>query len=627
MYRVDIPITIHVEGPFITQSTVPGPYGVDAVMARDSGGRFYIAGTQVAGKLREAWEKLDNVLNGRSPELVPDRRKIKELLGEGSGHVDEDKDFDPSPKLLHLSDFVCQHPGAGEKARYRIEIDDLAGAVKKGAILVIESPFDPGETVPFAGNVTFLAIDKGQARLIREYIRSGMAWIDQMGAFASVGFGRVKDIEIGRAQCQSCPLEGIRSQVKETGFGLAIIPEGPFCIARRQTREGNLFVSKEIIPGNVIIGAISRMLERLGAGKEGSPLHELWDNLSRIRVLHALPARDCFTRPVIPPLSLIKAGKRLYDAASLDGPCLIDGRAPEFSVDWKDESDVKTRFGWPVLRRELRVRTAIDPEKGRSRDEALFAYEMIVPDGRSWLTRVDAERIEDKELRLRVLNQLAALLEPGLLGIGKSKVTAKAVILENDRVQDVINTKDTGDPSGGNMVTIMLQSPALLLCPEGLLEGSAVLDETSGHRELKKAYITAWNTLCPGLELLRFFATQRLSGGVYQHFRFRRDAAFYYPWILTEAGSVFVFKVKDREMTHNALEKWLSRGLPIPGPVREFYSIPEEEEEQWQHCPFIPQNGFGEIAVNLAVHEDFRPPVKAITPITVHVKEQKNDNG
>ena len=59
MYRVDIPVTIHVEGPFITQSALPGSFGTDAVMARNPDGRFYIAGTQVAGRLKEAWEELE----------------------------------------------------------------------------------------------------------------------------------------------------------------------------------------------------------------------------------------------------------------------------------------------------------------------------------------------------------------------------------------------------------------------------------------------------------------------------------------------------------------------------------------------------------------------------------------
>ncbi len=616
MYRVDIPVTIHVEGPFITQSTVPGSYEIDAVMARDSAGRFYVAGTHVAGKLREAWEELHSVLKGRSPELVPDKRRINELLGEASGQVDEDE-FDPLPKLLHLSDFVCQYPGAGARARYHIEMDELAGAVKKGAILVIESPFEPGETVPFAGKVTFLAGNKDQAELTREHIRSGMAWIDQLGAFASVGFGRVKDVEVGRARYRPCPLEKTHPRVEKSGFGLAIIPEEPFCIARRPTRENNLFVSEEIIPGNVIIGAISRMLERIGALEEGSPFHELWGNLSGIRVLHAFPARDCFTRPVTPPLSLVKAGSALYDAALLKGPCLIDGKAPEFSVDWKDESDVKIRFGWPALRRELRVRTAIDPEMRRSEEEKLFAYEMIVPDGRSWLTRVDAERIEEEGVRLEVLNQLATLLELGILGIGKTKATARAVILGNGTVRDITRTKSIDGLIGYDTVAIMLQSPALLLCPKGLLEGSAALDETSGHKELLQAYKVAWKALCPGLDLRRFFAMQRLSGGTYQHFRFRKKAAYYYPWILTEAGSVFVFEVKDWKAAQKALETWLSRGLPIPDPVRKFYCIPGDEDEQWSYCPFIPQNGFGEIAVNLPVHRRLCPPGKAVTPITI----------
>ena len=613
MLRVDIPITIHVEGPFLTQSAVPGKYGLDAVMARDSEGRFYIAGTQVAGKLRESWEEFDSIFNGSSPQCIPDSSKIRGLLGEGSGQDDEDGNFDPVSKLLHFTDLVCQRDREREKARYRIEIDDLAGAVKKGAILVIESPFSPGEITPFAGKVTFLARDRAQAELTQEYIRSGLAWIDQTGAFASVGFGQVKDIQTGPAEYHTCQSERIHCKVEESGFGLAIIPTEPFCIAKRPTRENNLFISQEIIPGNVIIGAVSRMLETLTAGNGTLSFHELRENLSSIRILHAFPAEKCFKRPVTPPLSLVKAGGRLYDAAFLDGPCLIHGRAPEFRVDWKDDSDVKARFGWPALGRELRLRTAIDWEKRRSREEALFAYEMIVPQGRSWLTRVDARRIEDKELRLKVLNQLASLLEPGITGIGKTKALAETVVLQNRDVQDAQNIK-SADFSFDELA-IILHTPALLLSPDGQPEGSR-LDEAGGHEELFQAYKAAWADLCPDFDLKRFFAMQRLSGGTYQHFRFRGETAFYYPWILTEAGSVFVFSVKNHETAKNALDKWCRKGLPIPGPVREFYCIPAEENLQWKHCPFIPQNGFGEIAVNFPDQGRMSPPADTLTPIS-----------
>ena len=611
MYRVDIPVTIHVEGPFITQSALPGSFGTDAVMARNPDGMYYIAGTQVAGRLKEAWEELECVLGGEGPGPVPDKSSIDMLLGKRSGMVDEDGYFEPFPKLLHFSDFLCHDSGEGR--RYRIEIDGLSGAVKKGAIAVIESPFEPGQIVPFGGKVTFLSRDKARAERICGYIRSGMAWIDQIGAFASVGFGKVRKVVVGRAEFRRANPGKGPIRVKGCGFGLAIMPEGPFCIARRPTRENNLFISEEIIPGNVIIGAISRMLERLGASQTDSLFKDLWENLSNIRVLHAFPADGCFTRPVAPPLSLVKAGKRLWDVALLQYPCLIDGKAPAFSPDWKSEEDVKRHFGWAALRRELRVRTAIDSEKRRSKEEALFAYEMIVPDGRAWLTRVDAERIEDEGLRLKVLSDLADLLEIGIFGLGKTKAVANAVILDHSAVIDRFSSNSDQDLGE---LAVVLQTPALLLCPQGLGGEDAILDEKSGHKELFSAYKEAWKELCPGLHLMRFFAKQRLSGGTYQHFHFRKDEAVYYPWILTEPGSVFVFKAGDSKKVKECLKEWLVRGLPIPPTVRKFYGIPEEDGRQWGKCPFIPQNGFGEVLVNLSEHQRLCPASGVITQIT-----------
>ena len=147
------------------------------------------------------------------------------------------------------------------------------------------------------------------------------------------------------------------------------------------------------------------------------------------------------------------------------------------------------------------------------------------------------------------------------------------------------------------LLVITLQTAALLCSP-------AELDETSGAAELRKAYAEAWHSLCPDLELLRYFARQTLSGGEYQHRRFRaRETKPYRPWLLTEAGSVFVFRMKDRPKAEEQVREWLEHGLPIPEPVRGCYDIPNDENAQWKSCPFIRRNGYGEIAVNLAVHE------------------------
>ncbi len=622
MFRVDIPVTIHLRGPFITQSTVPGSYGLDTAAARDSRGRLYIPGTLVAGKLRESWEELHSVMGNSMPYRVPDKKMLHELLGRGS--QDDEGSFSPFPKRLHVSDFVLASLEPASSVRYRIEVDQTRGAVKKGALVVIESPFSPSDRPSFSGRVTFLAKSEEYSDKIKGLIQTGLSFIEDMGAFSSVGFGHVEDVKVGRPVLQ--PLGPEKPPVFDlsSGLDLAILPDGPFCIAKRHTRENNLFVSEEIIPGNVIIGAISRMLHQLGEDGTGS-FGSLFKNLSRLRVLHALPSKNCYERPSALPLSLVKAGNNLFDVALMEQPCLIDGKVPAFQVDWKDNTDARKYLGWPELERELRVRTAIDPDSGRSQEERLFAYEMVVPDQETvWLSRVDANRIEEPELREEVLRELSALLSAGLLGLGKTKATARVKVHKGGTIQDTEGTCSQGQIQDAPVV-ITLKSPALLLCPEGLLDGEdKALDETATHRELFSAYKRAWKELSEELELDYFYASQRLSGGNYQYHRFMKDAGteedeLYYPWILTEAGSVFVFSITNTEEAERKIESWLENGLPIPETVRGFYGISSNDDEQWKSCPFIAQNGFGEIGVNMEIHWRLSPPEERVQPIMVEI--------
>jgi len=601
MFRVDLPITVHIKGPFVTQSTTPLDYGVDAPLSRDSEGRFHIPGSLILGKLREAWEELSGLVQGGS--RVPSEKEIEELLGTGSD--DEKMAFEPHAKKLFFSDLLFHGAMPDSAFRYRIAIDEERGAVQKGALAVIESPFQPNETATFLGKITFLAKDEKYAKRLQTLIQTGLYWIDQVGAFASVGFGQVDCAEAAEPILTKITCSENTTPGAGDGFSMAILPDAPFCISEPHTRENNLFVSREIIPGNVIKGAIFDMLESLGQEAKKN-FKELCENFSSIRILHALPSGNCYQRPLSPPLSLVKIGQKLFDMALQEKPCLIDGKAPKFAIDWKDASDVKKAFGWPLLRREIRVRTAIDREHGRSQEEMLFAYEMIVPQGKPWLTRVDASRIGDQGTKAKALSQLASLLQAGILGLGKTKATSRVKIFDNSQVDDALEKNDPRLEEMGKFV-ITLNSPALLLSPTGL---GVTLDEKAGHDELFNAYEKAWQSLCSELELKWFFAAQSLSGGPYQHFRFsaNQTRVTYYPWILTEPGSVFVFSLKkENEKLKECVAKWERSGLPIPAPVREFYNIPDDEKEQWRHCPFVPQNGFGEIAVNLTCHMDHEP--------------------
>ncbi|MFQ5741493.1 MAG: hypothetical protein ACE5JX_21050, partial [Acidobacteriota bacterium] len=74
----------------------------------------------------------------------------------------------------------------------------------------------------------------------------------------------------------------------------------------------------------------------------------------------------------------------------------------------------------------------------------------------------------------------------------------------------------------------------------------------------------------------------------------------YAPYLLTTSGSVFVLR-ETKEVVRSELEKWLRGGLPLPGWAVKRYG------DSWRTCPFVRENGFGEIALNLPCHTQSKP--------------------
>jgi hypothetical protein len=78
--------------------------------------------------------------------------------------------------------------------------------------------------------------------------------------------------------------------------------------------------------------------------------------------------------------------------------------------------------------------------------------------------------------------------------------------------------------------------------------------------------------------------------------------ASYRPWLLTEAGSIFVLQATDTadvEDIKTMLKLWQSQGLPLSLSTIEWYGLGGDKQQHWQYTPFVPENGYGEIAINL----------------------------
>jgi len=575
MNIISLQITLTLKAPYLTQSATPTEYGVDVPLARNHEGQFYIPATLLIGKLREAWQELS--LLG-STQFSP---QLEKWLGKSS-----ENGVTPQRKKLIFEDLVIlekqQTESKCKTKHYRIRINEKTGSTEKGAYIVTEKPFATGETIQFQGQAHFSATDKQEQEDFIFCLNKGLQWIMQLGANRTIGFGEIANVEIKSVEKQATSAIKL---AKSHRYLLKLRPRAAFCLAdTRKSR--NLFRSDETIAGGVIKGILAEMFPE-----------EVSEYLSKIYISHAFPSKSN-NRPHRFPLSLVELGKHYYDVALCPKPILFKENdqlvAPKFSIDWKSSSEIKEKFNLPIVKRQSRVRTAIDSEKRRSQDQQLFSYEMITPEVElQWLAYMDLSAISEKEQQV-----ILSKLQNPLLGLGKTKVVVDVEIIPIEQVTSPQLSSCDG------LWIITLQTPALLCEPDV---------------ELQSTYRDIWAKLSDNsLEMQHFFATQTLAGGRYLWERFQKESSdCYRPYLLTDVGSVFVLKVKQNQeqKAQECIEKWFYTGIPLAENILQYYQIPSDTENQWQHCPYIPQNGYGEIAVNLPIHWDCRPQADEIKEI------------
>jgi hypothetical protein len=595
-------IRMKLRGPLLTTSSAPVGFGIDAPFARNAAGEYYLAGSLVKGRLKESWQELAEA--EESSEWQWARWLGKEPPAQGS------EDWESERGLLQFTDFVYQAAGSSaldEKAiTYRIERDRETRAVQSGQNLLIETPFAAGGEYWFEGRA-WGVVTKEEAAALDQCLRQGLCFTPALGAETTVGFGVITAVDVSRVSewAQGSGWEATDGE----RWKIALAPEGPLCLAGRRLA-ANIFESEPEIAGGAIKGALAALIGRIqGAGKgdvstlaHGGANRELCEEFSNLRILHAKAVKKGqHQRPGVVPLSAVKTGKDgvLMDVALATDLRPKEGHAPAFQVDWKSSEDAETQFNVVHPPRELRVRTQIDTEQRRAKDENLFAYRMVAPrekgpDGSvceyEWLSEVGFEGISAAKRPL-VQRQLAELLRRyGLPGVGKLKT--RCVV---HRVRGEPEAASTADKKDGDLWIVTLQTPALL-CEIGEIG--------PGLSDALPVYGGYWRTASGGaLELVRLFAAQSLAGGGYLWKQFMRRP-LYRPYVLTRAGSTFVLRRASGPQNGNAwrcVEGWMQHGLPVAKTVREAFGL-KGDASDWQRCPYTPENGFGEIAVNQAWH-------------------------
>ncbi len=615
-FQIDLTLV----APFQTKATAAGEYGVDSPCARDHKGNFYIPGTLVKGKVREAWTWLRGWDVGVVETRIPTEGQVDDWFGLGTADAARPVDtasgqtFLPSMGRVRFSDFACrteQNKVARERLRVRIEIDDTKGCAGEGMLQVLETPFPTATSVAFSGIVTFDGSEQ-DARKFRQALDAGLRATTTLGAHRAIGFGRIEKVAVAelseaakrgtaRSACDWSLVHGNESSVV-----LRLYTDDPLCLTERGSA-ANVFHSGTVIGGGMLKGALAAQIRRHHgvdpADRNASgALPMLRKYFSSVRFRQALPrTAEGRTHSAIPQsiFTYKDAEDKVHALDTVLNNVPPTDLVPNFQHDWKagDEDTVATLFPQIGLKRELRVRTKISAANRRAEDGLLFAYELVLPETEKgervhWETTVDLPSGIPPVDRHQFWKELGEALGDGLASIGKTKArfTVKAAPA----------TGTGAVVSGGELVSLLFRSPALIGNPE-------TIQGRSDHEALHGFYADYFGEASGGtLVLQHFFAQQALMGGIYQYHRFQRAATnhHYHPWLLTQPGSVFVFGALPGAGAY--LESWLAGGLPLVGPMRAFYGLKGEDDsgDDWSVCPYVPANGYNEIAIN--AHEAWR---------------------
>lgn len=575
-------IGLTLRAPILVKSSSPGAFGLGALVYRCAWkeDRMAIPGTLLEGRISEALTQLAH----NNTSLL---RKCESWFGREP----DSGSLEPHRGKLFIDDLTAREPLAASRLRVqnRIRINSDTQCADEGALLVIEAPFAPGANVQFEGVARFIGSETEAAELAR-CCEVALKWTAQIGSNRSIGFGRI--VSVSLSQASGRPELGTIAPAPGA-ISLSLDPMGPLCISKHKIGD-NLFESENIIPGNMIAGAVLetwKALDPEGARDPGHPLRKHFDN---IRFRHAFPSTST-ARPTMVPFSVVKVngGFQVLPAQVKAG--LLNNEAPKFRTDWKSEDfgKVEPKFDWALPKKELRVRTAIDSlrrraDKGSGPGEPqgkLFATETVLPIDEqgnciSWLGRVDLKDVPDEE-RGKVVEALRSILSR-LSYLSKTKVPCKV------RWQ-AADAEPSPDLAENATISLVLQTPALLADPrfQDVPASGAI-----NAGDLLRLYAEVWWDISGhSLELQHFYATQSMAGGRYMHGRFRNSEA-YVPWLLTDAGSVFVLTVKNRECAKRRLYEWLNGGLGLPARAKQHFGA------TWKTNPYLPQNGFGEVALH-----------------------------
>jgi hypothetical protein len=591
---VQLSITLKVAAPFNTAAAEPGALGVDAPLLRNHQGRPTIPGSLLQGRL------VEEIGNWGADNF----RALVDCQGSAAS---SDTNNQPLRKRLVLGDLVLQSDDANTEPTQlitRIALDANTRSVETGALQTLETPAASGAELKFVGKAhTFVSGDQ-DAQALRQQLQAALRLMPNVGAERSIGFGQVLAVDVSLDNTPDAAHPALQWPGQATAIDFALQFDRPLVVTDAPL-SANGFDAAEVVAGNVLKGVF---VDTCAALKLTPP-----PGLENIVFRHAFCASGN-DRPRVNPASLVEAdfpsGKPLIDLATVNGPVLLLKdkalSAPRFALDWKyddeaalqREAQLAKTFGRASPGRQLRVRTAIDPDTRAAQDSQLFAYEALVHETtaksrHTWRSRIDLSALKPED-QAKARETLTTVLQHGLYFLGKTKAIARAEAISPTTAESITAPA----LQTGQTVLLTLQTPALLTAASALKPGASAQD----LRETYRAYFEEASG--KALTLSHFYARQKLRGGAYQRQRFQGGpSAVYQPWLLTDAGAVFALTVKDSAKAQATLNQWLARGLPLA----------DGWSPDWSKNPYQSANGFGEIALNQACHQQWAPEKQGVS--------------
>ena len=607
---VYLPVQLTVAGPIMTAGATHSQWGLDAAFYRDWEKDYALPASHIRGKLREAMEVIVSV-NAENDTPITD------WFGDKSANTEnQDASWAPQRGMIKVYDFKYKHDTDADRKkaalRHRIRIDTERRVVEPGALLLSEAPFASGGDYTFEGAVEFFTTaSQKDARL--ELIKHAFLFIPCVGAEKTVGCGRLRQVAFDEPVVCKLAVPETAAPTPDT-LALSIQPSEPLFIGGVRRTE-NVFVSQEVIPGAAIKGAFAAGLNRIAGNPDlnkpidlkNKAVADIFPLMARyftdLIFLYAVPATKENVRPQTIPLSGVSFDDCYKDIAFETSEENIMARRADpvsFQIDWKKRpaENFPPRYKQPDLAFHPVIRTAIDDETHQADEGMLYSLRMIKPADKSrqpvyWNAQIRFPRKispEDHKMSSNERSELHVEIQRALsLGL---RYIAKRQSLVKARVS-TIKPNNIPSPAQSEKFAIVLQTPALMINPQQVVKNAQTLFDD--RKRMKKYYTAYWQAdklLGTHVTLKTFYASQELQGG-YLGMRFKRD--LYRPFYLTSAGSTFVFENGGQDIQNiwKRIEELRHSGLPLPQ-----WAIDTYGNDAWKTCPFIYQNGYGEIVVN-----------------------------